>query len=91
MLPPMKAGETRTARCWETCVACGARYHRKWHQPGDDPMQVIGASDHVCDPKRLAARERELRHEFDDESAYCECDDLDCKFEYLESLMNEME
>lgn len=80
----------KTSEFYYTCVACGARYHPKW-LVGVNPMAVVPVSNHHCDPKRLAKREEELRHEFDDPENYCECDDLDCKFEYIESLMNDME
>ena len=75
------------------CVACGAKYKPKylWFVNDSGKRECIGASDHVCDPARLARKEERLRHEWDDPENYCECDDLDCKFEYLDAIRNEME
>ncbi len=75
-----------------TCVACGARYKYKmfWN---DDGTHGVSSNDHVCKPKTLKAkarRERKRAHE-SEESPYCECDDLDCKYEYLDYMMNEMQ
>ena len=84
-----KIGETRTASFYLECVACKARYRPKYMRTAEYKMVCV--SDHVCDPARLAKREEELRHEFDDPPQGCDCDDLDCKFEYLESIMLEME
>ena len=84
-------GTVRVCYWYEKCVACGARYHPKYIKTGPNISDIVCCSDHVCDPKRLKKREEELRHEWDDPEIYCECDELDCKFEYLDILMNEME
>ena len=84
-------GKTRVVEWYTKCFACGANYHPKYYRAGPNVGDVVCVNDHVCDPNRLARREEELRHEFDDDELYCECDDLDCKFEFLDSIMNEME
>lgn len=82
------AGEVWESQFYNRCVACGARYRAKYlYVPGD----IINVSDHKCDPRRLRRREKQLRREHDDDAPYCECDDLDCKFEYIDLMMNEME
>jgi hypothetical protein len=76
------------SRLYATCFACGAKYHPKYFYTANS---ITPASDHVCDPRRIKKRDQQLRHQFDDEPPYCDCDDIDCKFEFLESLKNGME
>ena len=84
----MMDGKIKECSFFTTCVACGQRYLPKYFH---SDKCVMGSSDHVCDPARLKRREEQLRHDWDEESPYCECDDLDCKFEYIETMMNEMQ
>lgn len=88
-------GELRTANFYLNCVACGARYRPKYFFfEGSTPGRVgnvVGSSDHVCKPRQLRKHERELRQIDEVESPYCECDDIDCKFEFLDQMKNEME
>lgn len=90
-LSELQIGDVRTCRWLETCVACGGRYHPKYKKIGPALKDVVCVSDHKCSRRRLAKREAQLRHEFDDPPRGCECDDLDCKFEYLDEIRLEMQ
>jgi hypothetical protein len=81
--------EIREAKFAVECFACGAKYRPKWLYV--DGKECTGVSDHVCNPRRLARAEARLRREWDEDEYYCECDDLDCKFEFLDSIKNEMQ
>lgn len=87
----MQIGDVRACICYDTCVACGARYKPKYMKIGPEVRDMVCVSDHQCDPRRLAKREEELKHEWDDPEQYCECDELDCKFEFLDQMRNEMQ
>jgi len=87
----MEIGEIRILAHFDTCVACGARYRPKYMKVGPMIKDTVCVSDHRCHPARLAKREEELKHEWDDPERYCECDELDCKFEYLDQIKCDME
>lgn len=77
----------------QKCVACGARYRPMYYMDESKIIgkQVVMSSNHVCDQARLKKREEQLRHEWDDPDNYCDCGDLDCKFEFIDAMRNEME
>lgn len=87
----MQIGDVRVLRCYDECVACGARYRARYKKVGPEVRDMVCVSNHKCDPERLAKREEELKHEWDDPEQYCDCDELDCKFEFLEQMRNEMQ
>jgi hypothetical protein len=82
-------GELREASFLVECVACGKKYRPKYFFVG--PTKCIPSSDHVCKPSDLKKREAKYLLQEQNASPYCECDDLDCKFEYLEQMKNEMQ
>lgn len=85
----LKPGQyIKECQFFETCVACGERYHPKYLKDHNDIKVLINVSDRHCDPRRI--KKRRIRERARQKECEGECTELDCKFEYLEEMKNEM-